>query len=296
MAEGDKKRIWGGYKHDADGKRTGKATAKEIKAAGGGGLTANEKDRVQAQALAKGQAAPYRKAAEEVQADIDAGMSDADIAKKYGAAYGVAGTSAAAYAPALAASSANVGSLIGGLASMLPGGSTDYGITSMLTGIKDEVSSNSFLAGLYADAAATDVRSAAAVGISGAEARRDARAEDLRKEQRGYIMQGDVIQGDYLSQMKNVLGIRSDRANLALAKLNTEAQRLANEKTRKGGSGSGSSTVTPPAGETEEEEKARLKAAADAKKLRETGARQSNYGLDGLIGSYSDTYNLYKSR
>lgn len=287
----DKPRIWGGYKHDADGKRTGKATAKEIKAAGGGGLTANEKDRVQAQALAKGQASPYRKAAEEVQADIDRGMSDVDIAKKYGEAYGVAGTSAAAYAPALAASSANVGSLIGGLAGMLPGGSTDYGITSMLTGIKDEASSNAFLAGLYADAAATDVRAAREVGISGAEARRDARAEDLRKEQRGYIMQGDVIAGDYLSQMKNLLGIRSDRANLALAKLNTEAQRLANEKTRSGGSGSGSSTVTPPAGETEEEKKARLKAAADAKKLRETGAAQSNYGLDGLIGPYSDSYN-----
>ena len=254
-------------------------------------LTQAEKDRKTARGLAKGQASPYRKAAEEVQADIDRGMSDADIAKKYGEAYGVAGTSAAAYAPALAASSANVGSLIGGLAGMLPGGSTDYGITSMLTGIKDEASSNAFLAGLYADAAATDVRAAREVGISGAEARRDARAEDLRKEQRGYIMQGDVIAGDYLSQMKNLLGIRSDRANLALAKLNTEAQRLANEKTRSGGSGSGSSTVTPPGGETEEEERARLKAAADAKKLRETGAAQSNYGLDGLIGPYSDSYN-----
>ena len=290
----DKPRIWGGYKHDADGKRTGKATAKEIKAAGGGGLTTNEKDRVQAQALAKGQASPYRKAAEEVQADIDRGMSDADIAKKYGAAYGAAGATAAAYAPAIAASSGNVGSVISGLAGMLPGGTTDYGVTSMLAGVKDEAASNSFLAGLFGKSAGIDVGSAAAIGISGAEARRDARAEDLRKEQRGYTMQGDVIAGDWLSQMKNVLGIRSDRANLALAKLNTEAQRLANEKARSGGSGSGSSTVTPPAGETAAQKKARLEKERSASMY--AAAAGNIAGLNTMISGGYQAADMGSSR
>ena len=255
-----------------------------------------EKDRIAAQKLAKGQASPYRKAAEEVQADIDRGMSDADIAKKYGEAYGAAGATAAAYAPKIAASSGNVGSLIGGLAGMLPGGTTDYGVTSMLAGIKDEASSNSFLAGLFGQSAGIDVGSAAAAGISGAQGRAADRVDSLSKEKRGLTMQGDVVAGDYLSQMNNVLGIRSARENLALSKIQTAAAKKALEEAGRGGSGSGSSTVTTPAGETEKERLARLKAAKDAKELRETGYRQSNYGLDGLIGPYSAGYNEYKSR
>ena len=109
-------------------------------------------------------------------------------------------------------------------------------------------------------------------------------------------MQGDVVAGDYLSQMNNVLGIRSARENLALSKIQTAAAKKALEEAGRGGSGSGSSTVTTPAGETEKERLARLKAAKDAKELRETGYRQSNYGLDGLIGPYSAGYNEYKSR
>ena len=235
----DKPRIWGGWKHDAKGKRTTKVGS------GGGGLTASEKDRKTAQGLAKAQAKPYRTAADEVQADIDRGMSDADIAKKYSAGYAAAGDSAAAYAPAITASSGNVAGLISGLAGVLPGGTTDYGVTSMLAGVKDEAASNSFLAGLFGQSAGIDVGSAAAAGISGAQGRAADRVDALSKEKRGLVMQGDVVAGDYLSQMNNLLGIRSSRQNLALEKLKIAAAKQALEDARKAGKGSGSSVVAP---------------------------------------------------
>ena len=244
-----------------------------------------EKDRIAAQKLAKGQASPYRKAAEEVQADIDRGMSDADIAKKYGEAYGAAGATAAAYAPKIAASSGNVGSLIGGLAGMLPGGTTDYGVTSMLAGIKDEASSNSFLAGLFGQSAGIDVGSAAAAGISGAQGRAADRVDSLSKEKRGLTMQGDVVAGDYLSQMNNVLGIRSARENLALSKIQTAAAKKALEEAGRGGSGSGSSTEAPPKGETAAQKKARE--ARERSDSMNAAAKGNIAGLNSMIsGGY----------
>lgn len=239
MAENDKLRIWGGYKHDADGKRTGKATAKEIKAAGGGGLTANERDRVTARGLAKAEAQPYYNASNRVQGEIDRSMTNTEIDKIYGTGYTIAGGSAAGYAPALGMSSGNVGSLIGGIANTLPGGTTDYGVTNLVAGATDEAKSNAILAGLFSESAGIDVGTAAARGILGAKGRRDAQDADFRKEQRAYRLQGDTISNDYLKQLSTLLGIRASRENLALAKLQTEAQRLANENAGRGGGGSG---------------------------------------------------------
>lgn len=240
MAENDKLRIWGGYKHDADGKRTGKATAKEIKAAGGGGLTANERDRVTARGLAKAEAQPYYNASNRVQGEIDRSMTNTEIDKIYGTGYTIATGSAAGYAPALSMSSGNVGSLIGGIANTLPGGTTDYGVTNLVAGATDEAKSNAILAGLFSDSAGIDVGIAGAKALFGAKGRRDAQDADLRKEQRAYRLQGDTISNDYLRQLSTLLGIRASRENLALAKLQTEAQRLANENAGRGGSGGGS--------------------------------------------------------
>jgi hypothetical protein len=244
-----------------------------------------------AKRLAKGQAAPYRSAAASIQEDINAGMSNADIAKKYSEGYTAAGGTAAGYAPAIAASSGNVGSLIGGIAAMLPGGTTDYGVTSMVAGAQDEAKSNSFLAGLFGQSAAIDVGSAAAMGISGAQGRAADRTDALSKEKRTVTMQGDVVAGDFLSQMTNLMGIRAARQNLALNKLKIEAQKLANEKAANGGSGSGSTTKTPDTSPLTSDEKKK----AAWKKITDKGAVQSAYGLEGLIGGYQPA-NMGSSR
>jgi hypothetical protein len=295
----DKLRIWGGYKHDSDGKRTGKATAKEIKAAGKGGLTANERDRKTARGLAKAEAQPYYTASDEVQTQIDRSMTNSEIDKIYGTGYTIAGGSAAGYAPALAASSGNIGSLISGVANNLPGGTTDYGVTSMVAGATDEAKSNALLAGFFSKSAGIDVGTAAAKGIFGAKGRRDAQDADLRKEQRGYRMQGDTISNDYLKQLNNLLGIRATRENLALAKLQTEAQRLANAGAGRGGGGSGGGSGRSGGGGGQQEQDPMSNVdAATISKYDPSGGAGTGYGTSaganagsrgGFVGGSTST-------
>jgi len=293
MAENDKLRIWGGYKHDADGKRTGKATAKEIKAAGGGGLTANERDRVTARGLAGAEAQPYYNASNRVQGEIDRSMTNTEIDKIYGTGYTIATGSAAGYAPALSMSSGNVGSLIGGIANTLPGGTTDYGVTNLVAGATDEAKSNAILAGLFSESAGIDVGIAGAKALFGAKGRRDAQDADLRKEQRAYRLQGDTISNDYLKQLSTLLGIRASRENLALAKLQTEAQRLANENAGRGGSGGGSGRSGGGGGQQGQDPMGNVDAATISK-YDPSGGQGTGYGSsatkpDSKAGQAQDT-------
>ena len=285
MAENDKLRIWGGYKHDADGKRTGKATAKEIKAAGGGGLTANERDRVTARGLAKAEAQPYYNASNRVQGEIDRSMTNTEIDKIYGTGYTIATGSAAGYAPALSMSSGNVGSLIGGIANTLPGGTTDYGVTNLVAGATDEAKSNAILAGLFSESAGIDVGIAGAKALFGAKGRRDAQDADFRKEQRAYRLQGDTISNDYLKQLSTLLGIRASRENLALARLQTEAQRLANEKAGRGGGSGGGSGRSSDAGNLDNTDPLADVSAADIARYDPTGGAGTGYGTSAGANS-----------
>ena len=239
----DKLNIWGGYKHDASGKRTGKATVKEIRtaAAQSSKLTQAERDNRQAGRTAERMATPYRTAADAATADAALGMTNEQIAALYGQGYDKAGGIAGMIAPRTAANAGNATSILSGLVGALPGAGS-YDVTSLLSDYTDANAANAGLGGMFAASLGADIGSARAAGIAGALGRRDERSDRLGKEARDFQLQGDTISNDYLKQLSTLLGIRASRENLALAKLQTEAQRLANEKARRGGSGgSGSS-------------------------------------------------------
>ena len=296
MAESKVTGIWGGKVHDKDGKVIRDATKAEIKAARGRGKTSVAKrDRQQAERFTDRMAAPYAAAAADVEAQAARGLTNEQIAEQYGAGY-AAGGIAEGIAPRLQAAFGNYDSLLSGIAGNLPGGSgADINVTNALAGQTDVFAGNAGLAALYGQSLGADIGSSAAAGLAMVQGRRDERADMLGKEARDLRLQSGVAGADYMTPLQNILALRAARSNLSAQKLEMDMAKREEERRRSGGSGSGSSTVTLPGGETEEEKKARLKAeaaAADAaKKLRLTGAAQSNYGLDGLIGSYSDSYN-----
>ena len=221
-----------------------------------------EKDRKFAQKYADRLASPYTAAATATEADADRGMTDAEIAAKFSPAYDAAANAALGIGGAATNLYGNASSILSGLVGALPG-SGSYDITSLLGGITADNAASGTLAGQFGVSLASDIRNNQAVNISGAEARRDERSDRLRAEARALQMQGDVAASDYLTPLNNILATRAARQNLAMLKLQMEAQRLANESAGgSGGSGGGSGGNS---GETEAQRKARLAAAAEQK-------------------------------
>lgn len=204
-----------------------------------------ERDRIAAQKYAAGLATPYRTAATAAEADAARGMTDAQIAELYGAGYGAAGGIAGMIGGAAGTGAANASSILSGLVGALPGAGS-YDVTSLLADYTGANAANADLGRMYGASLAADVGTAAASGLSVARGRRDERSDKLNAEARALQMQGDVAASDYLTPLNNILATRAARQNLAMAKLQMEAQRLANEKASgRGGSGSGGSTPTP---------------------------------------------------
>ena len=205
-----------------------------------------EKDRKFAQGYANRLADPYFTAADATLADADRGMTDAQIAAKFSPAYDLAAGQALGIGGAATNLYSNASSLLSGLVGALPGAGS-YDITSLLSGITADNAASGTLAGQFGTSLASNIRNNQLVNISGAEARRDERSDKLRTEARALQMQGDVAASDYLTPLNNILATRASRQNLAMLKLQMEAQRLANEKAaRDGRGGSGSSTTTTP--------------------------------------------------
>ena len=205
-----------------------------------------EKDRKFAQGYANRLADPYFTAADATLADADRGMTDAQIAAKFSPAYDLAAGEALGIGGAATNLYSNASSLLSGLVGALPGAGS-YDITSLLSGITADNAASGTLAGQFGTSLASNIRNNQLVNISGAEVRRDERSDKLRTEARALQMQGDVAASDYLTPLNNILATRASRQNLAMLKLQMEAQRLANEKAaRDGRGGSGSSTTTTP--------------------------------------------------
>ena len=202
-----------------------------------------EKDRKFAQKYADRLASPYTAAATATEADANRGMTDDQIAAKFSPAYDAAANAALGIGGAATNLYGNASSILSGLVGALPG-SGSYDITSLLGGITADNAASGTLAGQFGVSLASDIRNNQAVNISGAEARRDERSDRLRAEARALQMQGDVAASDYLTPLNNILATRAARQNLAMLKLQMEAQRLANEKAS-GRGGSGGSTPTP---------------------------------------------------
>ena len=237
-----------------------------------------EKDRKFAQGYANRLADPYFTAADATLADADRGMTDAQIAAKFSPAYDLAAGQALGIGGAATNLYSNASSLLSGLVGALPGAGS-YDITSLLSGITADNAASGTLAGQFGTSLASGIKNNQLVNISGAEARRDERSDKLRTEARALQMQGDVAASDYLTPLNNILATRGARQNLAMSKLQMEAQRLANEKAARDGSGSGGSGGT--SGETEAQKKARLAAEAEQKRQDRYAAALSTSGYSG---------------
>ena len=237
-----------------------------------------EKDRKFAQGYANRLADPYFTAADATLADADRGMTDAQIAAKFSPAYDLAASQALGIGGAATNLSSNASSLLSGLVGALPGAGS-YDITSLLSGITADNAASGTLAGQFGTSLASGIRNNQLVNISGAEVRRDERSDKLRAEARALQMQGDVAASDYLTPLNNILATRGARQNLAMSKLQMEAQRLANEKAARDGSGSGGSGGT--SGETEAQKKARLAAEAEQKRQDRYANALSTSGYSG---------------
>jgi hypothetical protein len=237
-----------------------------------------EKDRKFAQKYADRLASPYTAAATATEADANRGMTDDQIAAKFSPAYDAAANAALGIGGAATNLYGNASSILSGLVGALPG-SGSYDITSLLGGITADNAASGTLAGQFGVSLASDIRNNQAVNISGAEARRDERSDRLGAEARGLRLQGDVASSDYLTPLNNILATRAARQNLAMLKLQMEAQRLANESAGgSGGSGGGSGGNS---GETEAQRKARLAAAAEQKRQKQYTAALSTSGYSG---------------
>jgi len=209
-------------------------------------LTRAEKDRKFAKDYAKGLAAPYVTAAAATEADADRGMTDAQIAAKFSPAYDFAAGQALGIGGAASNIYSNASSILGGRGSAQKKAGS-YDITSLLSGITADNAASGTLAGQFGTSLASSIRNSQIANISGAEVRRDERSDRLGSEARGLRLQGDVAASDFLTPLNNILATRGARQNLAMLKLQMEAQRLANEKAaRDGRGGSGSSTTTTP--------------------------------------------------
>ena len=237
-----------------------------------------EKDRKFAQGYANRLADPYFTAADATLADADRGMTDAQIAAKFSPAYDLAAGQALGIGGAATNLYSNASSLLSGLVGALPGAGS-YDITSLLSGITADNAASGTLAGQFGTSLASGIRNNQLVNISGAEVRRDERSDKLRAEARALQMQGDVAASDYLTPLNNILATRGARQNLAMSKLQMEAQRLANEKAARDGSGSGGSGGT--SGETEAQKKARLAAEAEQKRQDRYANALSTSGYAG---------------
>ena len=237
-----------------------------------------EKDRKFAQGYAKGLADPYFDAAAATRVDANRGMTDAQIAAKFSPAYDLAAGQALGIGGAATNLYSNASSLLSGLVGALPGAGS-YDITSLLSGITADNAASGTLAGQFGTSLASGIRNNQLVNISGAEARRDERSDKLGAEARALQMQGDVAASDWLTPLNNILATRGARQNLAMSKLQMEAQRLANEKAARdgsGGSGSGGSNTT--AGMTEAQIRAQIK---EEERIKAYGAALSSSGYRG---------------
>jgi hypothetical protein len=251
-----------------------------------------EKDRKFAQKYADRLASPYTAAATATEADADRGMTDAEIAAKFSPAYDAAANAALGIGGAATNLYGNASSILSGLVGALPG-SGSYDITSLLGGITADNAASGTLAGQFGVSLASDIRNNQAVNISGAEARRDERSDRLRAEARALQMQGDVASSDYLTPLNNILATRAARQNLAMLKLQMEAQRLANEKMGRGGSSGSGSTPTPDE-ETDAELQARL--AKERSASMYAAASGNIAGLNSMISGGYQAADMGSSR
>jgi hypothetical protein len=256
--------------------------------------TQAEKDRAFAQKYAKGLASPYRTAATAAETDAARGMTDAQIAELYGAGYGAAGGIAGMIGGAAGTGAANASSILSGLVGALPGAGS-YDVTSLLADYTGANAANADLGRMYGASLAADIGTAAASGLSVARGRRDERSDRLNAEARALQMQGDVAASDYLTPLNNILATRGARQNLALAKFQFEQAKKDAANRGRGGSGgtNGGGEDTVAGGSTFFRD--RLGAPgqdlteAQAKEIVQQGAKDSIYGLDGLISSTPTT-------
>ena len=233
---------------------------------------------------------PYITAADAAAADAARTMTAEQIAAQYGANYAAATGTAGTLAPTTAANAANATSMLSGLVGSLPGAGS-YDTTSLLAGFADSNAANARLGAMYAGSLGADIGAAGAAGIAAAQGRASERTDRLSAEERELRLKGDVAGSNYLTNLNNILTIRGQRQNLALAKFQLEQAKKDAANRGRGGSGgtSGGEEDTDPSGSTFFRD--RLGAAgqdlteAQAKEIVQGGAAQSVYGLEGLISS-----------
>ena len=210
--------------------------------------TQAQKDRMNAQKYANTTASPYRKSARAAEDDAARGMTDAQIQALYGGSYDAATASAGKIGANTAAGATNASSILSGLVGALPGAGS-YDVTGLLADYTNANMANAQLGQMYQASLQADIGTARNAGLAVAQGRRDERSDKLNAEARGLRLQGNVAASDYLTPLNNILATRAARQNLAMAKLQMEAQRLANEKASgrggSGGSGGSGSTPTP---------------------------------------------------
>lgn len=239
--------------------------------------------RAEATRITQREQQPYITAADAAAADAARTMTPEQIAAQYGANYDAAIGTAGMIAPTTAANAANATSILGGLVGALPGAGS-YDVTSLLADYTDANAANAGLGGMFAASLGADIGSARAAGIAGAQGRASERTDRLSSEERELRLKGDIAGSNYLTNLSNIFNIRGQRQNLAMNKLQMEAQRLANEKASGRGGSGGSNTIPDEDNiDTEQEE-------IDYKKIRDKGAVQSTYGLEGLIGGYQPAF------
>ena len=205
--------------------------------------TQAQRDRMAAERLAQRAGTPFTTGAKAIEAEAARGMSDEEIAAKFRPAFDVAASQAASIGTGATNLSSNTAGLLSGLFSSLPGGDSSA-IASLLSGITSDLKGVGTLGAQYGLSLANDIRNQANTSISGAEARRDERSDRLGAEARALRLQGDVASADYMTPLNNLLATRASRQNLAMTKLQIEAQRRANEIA--GVSNSGNGGIKPP--------------------------------------------------
>ncbi len=246
-------------------------------------LRALRSPRAEAQRITQKEQQPYIAAADVAAADAGLIMTPEQIAAKYGANYDAAGDIAATLASSTEANAANATSMLSGIVGSLPGAGS-YDTTSLLAGFTDANTSNKILGAKYAGSLAADIGAAAIAGIAMAEGRAEERKDRLRAEERELRLKGDIAGANYLTNLSNILNIRSQRQNLALSRFQLE-QAKRDEKRRGSGSSSSGGTVTSDK-ETDKERLARLKREAEA--LRKQFAKATQVG-GSAIYSHSNT-------
>lgn len=206
-----------------------------------------QRDRMNAQKYANSTASPYRKSARAAEDDAARGMTDAQIQALYGGSYDAATASAGKIGANTAAGAANASSILSGLVGSLPGAGS-YDVTGLLTDYTNANTANAQLGQMYQASLQADIGTARNAGLAMAQGRRDERSDKLNAEARGLRLQGNVAAADTQTPLNNMLSIRAARQNLAMLKLQIEAQRMANDKAGRGGSGGsgGTSPTTDP--------------------------------------------------